>query len=60
MITRDIVPYAVVYGVPARRKGWVCECGVLLSDDETAPQLICRTCAKEYRQDADSLTLATR
>ena len=59
VVTRDIVAYAVVYGVPARRQGWVCECGVLLPDDETAPKLNCRTCAKEYRLDADGLTPAT-
>ncbi len=60
VVTRDIAPYAVVYGVPARRKGWVCECGVLLPDDETAPQLSCRTCAKKYRQDAEGLTPVAR
>jgi len=27
VVTRDVPPYAVVYGVPARQHGWVCECG---------------------------------
>lgn len=57
VVTRDISPYAVVYGVPARRQGWVCACGVLLPDDEKAPQLQCAACGKTYRQDAGHLTL---
>ena len=59
VVTRDVVPYAVVYGVPARQKGWVCECGVPLPDDETAPDLNCLTCAKKYSQDAHGLTRVT-
>lgn len=27
VVTRDVPPYAVVYGVPARQHGWMCECG---------------------------------
>jgi UDP-2-acetamido-3-amino-2,3-dideoxy-glucuronate N-acetyltransferase len=58
VVTRDVAPYAVVYGVPARRNGWVCQCGVLLPDRETA-LLNCSSCAKEYRQEAGGLTLET-
>ncbi|MBT5055780.1 MAG: N-acetyltransferase [Gemmatimonadetes bacterium] len=30
VVTRDVPDYALVYGNPARRHGWVCSCGVRL------------------------------
>jgi UDP-2-acetamido-3-amino-2,3-dideoxy-glucuronate N-acetyltransferase len=30
VVTRDTAPHALVAGVPARRTGWVCTCGVKL------------------------------
>jgi UDP-2-acetamido-3-amino-2,3-dideoxy-glucuronate N-acetyltransferase len=27
VVTRDVAPHAVVMGVPARGKGWICDCG---------------------------------
>jgi UDP-2-acetamido-3-amino-2,3-dideoxy-glucuronate N-acetyltransferase len=30
VVTRDVKPYAVVTGVPARQRGWACACGELL------------------------------
>lgn len=33
VVTRDVPDYAVVYGSPAKLKGWVCECGELLNMD---------------------------
>jgi UDP-2-acetamido-3-amino-2,3-dideoxy-glucuronate N-acetyltransferase len=27
VVTRDVAPYAVMAGVPARRTGWICRCG---------------------------------
>lgn len=43
VVTKDIPAYALVAGVPARQKGWVCECGHVLGKD-----LICKNCKKEY------------
>ena len=39
VVTRDVAPYALVVGVPARRIGWVGEAGVPLvsADDSPAP-----------------------
>ena len=31
VVHRDVPPYALVAGVPARRIGWVCQCGARLS-----------------------------
>jgi UDP-2-acetamido-3-amino-2,3-dideoxy-glucuronate N-acetyltransferase len=47
VVTRDVEPFALMTGVPARRIGWMCECGVRLSDAETAR---CAACGREYRQ----------
>ncbi len=33
VVTRDVAPYALVIGSPARRIGWVCPCGDRLADD---------------------------
>src|SRR3989338_9065536 len=30
VVTKDVAPYALVYGNPARLNGWMCECGVKL------------------------------
>jgi UDP-2-acetamido-3-amino-2,3-dideoxy-glucuronate N-acetyltransferase len=30
VVTKDVRPYALVVGVPARQVGWVCECGEVL------------------------------
>ena len=35
VVTRDVAPYALVAGVPARRVGWCCSCGESLSIDAT-------------------------
>lgn len=32
VVTRDVEAYALVFGVPARRLGWVCACGERLAD----------------------------
>jgi UDP-2-acetamido-3-amino-2,3-dideoxy-glucuronate N-acetyltransferase len=32
VVTRDVLPYALIAGVPGKRVGWMCECGVRLPD----------------------------
>ncbi len=36
VVTRDVEPYALVAGTPARRLGWVCPCGARLDDGARA------------------------
>lgn len=31
VINRDVVPYALMVGVPAKRRGWMCKCGMQLN-----------------------------
>lgn len=45
VITSDVPDYALMLGVPARRCGWVCECGELLKDS-----LVCDKCGREYTE----------
>ena len=47
VVTKDIPDYALVYGNPARIKGWMCECG-----EKTVfknKRYICHSCKMEYR-----------
>ena len=50
VVTADVPDYALMLGVPARQKGWVCECGMVLSTD-----LICGICGREYTEDYNGL-----
>lgn len=45
VVTNDVADYALMMGIPAQRKGWVCECGQVLED-----KLICKKCGKHYRE----------
>ncbi len=48
VVTKDVPPYALVAGVPARLVGWSCECGVPLRFD--ANEAHCRECGRTYRK----------
>ena len=48
VVTRDVPPYAVVYGNPARQRGWACECGVILTLQHGFAA--CGECGRSYRQ----------
>lgn len=46
VVTKDIAPHALVVGVPARRVGWVCECGVRLK--LSGDLWVCAVCGSSY------------
>ncbi len=50
VVTRDVLAYALVYGVPAELKGWVCECGekLALSLSPDAESATCDACGRRY------------
>jgi UDP-2-acetamido-3-amino-2,3-dideoxy-glucuronate N-acetyltransferase len=48
VINRDVAPYALVVGVPARRIGWMCRCGVQLPKVKVG-EVACVACACRYR-----------
>ena len=43
VVTKDVPNYALMAGVPARRIGWVCQCGKKLQDS-----LTCLECTRKY------------
>jgi UDP-2-acetamido-3-amino-2,3-dideoxy-glucuronate N-acetyltransferase len=66
VVTRDVPPYALVVGNPARHVGWACACGERLGprrgpDGAHAERtLTCGGCRTAYRADADGATLTPR
>lgn len=54
VVTRDVPPYALMTGVPAHRRGWVCWCGERLSG--SSGRVTCTACQRPYRLDATSCT----
>ena len=52
VVTKDVPAYALMVGVPARRIGWICQCGVQLG--RGTGLLACPSCQDSYRVDDDS------
>jgi UDP-2-acetamido-3-amino-2,3-dideoxy-glucuronate N-acetyltransferase len=44
VVTRDVPDYALMLGVPAKRCGWVCSCGVRLEENESPKCFACGRC----------------
>ncbi len=57
VVTRDVPDYAIVYGNPARIKGWACTCGkpLIFADDRAT----CFECSREYTKDGNLVALAS-
>ncbi|MHC5115268.1 MAG: acyltransferase [Planctomycetota bacterium] len=55
VVTRDVEPYALMAGVPARRIGWACRCGTSLPRATDDSALTCAACGNEYRGDDGGL-----
>jgi UDP-2-acetamido-3-amino-2,3-dideoxy-glucuronate N-acetyltransferase len=49
VVTKDVPPYALVAGFPAKQIGWVCKCGVTLKFTENFAK--CSQCGSEYKLD---------
>ena len=49
VVTKDVPDYALIYGVPTRRLGWVCRCGVTLPEPNQANRLTCKDCGTNYQ-----------
>lgn len=50
VVTSDVPAHALMIGVPARQRGWVCECGQVLSES-----LECRDCGRAYIAEGEEL-----
>lgn len=60
VVTRDVEPFALMTGVPARRRGWMCVCGVKLpavAEPRASGVLIeCPACERPYSVGPDRVT----
>ena len=53
VVTSDAAPYALMVGVPARRVGWMCQCGERLH--LTDARGTCERCGSAYREESGRL-----
>ncbi len=56
VVTKDVPAHALMLGVPARQRGWVCRCGMTLAE---GPSPRCDECGQPYRVADDRLEDAT-
>lgn len=52
VVNRSVAPFALMLGVPARRRGWMCVCGVQLP--KLAGKVGCKTCGRSYLLDRET------
>ena len=55
VVSKDVPAYALMVGVPARRVGWMCQCGERLSDAGTGT---CAACGSTYERAGDGIRRA--
>jgi UDP-2-acetamido-3-amino-2,3-dideoxy-glucuronate N-acetyltransferase len=54
VVTKDVPDYALMMGVPAKQKGWICECGEQLKGNI---HFICSNCQRNYIEEDGTLKL---
>lgn len=52
VVSRDVPPYALMVGVPARRTGWMCRCGEKLPKGRSL-EVCCSVCGSCYAIEAE-------
>ncbi|NQX10544.1 N-acetyltransferase [Microbacteriaceae bacterium VKM Ac-2855] len=57
VVTKDVAPYALVAGVPARRIGWVGRAGARLVPTDDDGGFVCPETGERYREVSGSLVL---
>lgn len=55
VVNRNVPAYALMLGIPAKRKGWMCQCGTQLPKAEQAA--VCQSCGMQYKIEAESCEL---
>src|SRR5919109_1532729 len=58
VVTSDVPAYGLMVGVPARRVGWMCQCGERLS--VTSGQAACAVCGCRYQEVNGTLAAITQ
>ena len=62
VVVRDVPDYSLVFGSPARLRGWVCYCGVKLGlsvSDILLETASCHACKRHYRREGLSVIEST-
>lgn len=54
VVSKDVLPFALMVGVPARRIGWMCQCGERLTDAGVGR---CAACGTEYERAGDGIRM---
>jgi UDP-2-acetamido-3-amino-2,3-dideoxy-glucuronate N-acetyltransferase len=57
VITKDVAPYALMAGVPAKRIGWMCQCGERLPDNGVGT---CSACGTTYEAKGQGIAPVSR
>ncbi|QEN05684.1 N-acetyltransferase [Thiospirochaeta perfilievii] len=50
VVTKNVLPYALMYGNPARQHGWICKCG-----EKLPKNLKCESCGVIYKNDGNTI-----
>jgi UDP-2-acetamido-3-amino-2,3-dideoxy-glucuronate N-acetyltransferase len=63
VVTRDVPPYALIYGNPGRIQGYACECGAALTprpspNSGRAEYICCAECGRGYRNSDEGIERA--
>jgi UDP-2-acetamido-3-amino-2,3-dideoxy-glucuronate N-acetyltransferase len=51
VVVSDVPDYALMAGIPARKLGWVCECGEPLKSS-----MVCKKCGRNYHEENGKLS----
>lgn len=54
VVTKDVQAFALMAGVPARRIGWMCQCGERLPD---AGEGTCEACGSTYQREGQGIRM---
>ncbi|HEY5220284.1 MAG TPA: acyltransferase [Gemmatimonadaceae bacterium] len=55
VVTKDVLPFALIAGVPGRHIGWMCRCGERLSDGGAGT---CAACGTTYERHGEGIRIA--
>jgi len=58
VITKDIPDFALVFGNPAKQRGWMCECGEKL--DFRAGRAKCKSCGRVFKKSGTKIKRADK
>jgi len=53
VVTKDVPDYALVYGNPARVRGWMCQCGEQLKFENNFA--VCKACGNKYKKEEQTI-----